>query len=136
MNADPVGRKCRNCGETIPKTKKADSVFCSVECRVEKYNENCKYNPIAPQSFIGAVNELIVCADLLAKQYHVFRNISPHGPCDIIILKGEKCFRVEVKTGRMRPNGRLSHSPISKNQSYDILAVVLDGKVIYLNELP
>ena len=82
------------------------------------------------------MSELIVCADLLAKGYYVFRNISPHGPCDLVILKNDKCFRVEVKTGYIRVNGKMGHSPVRDNNSYDILAIAVDGKPVYLNELP
>jgi len=91
--------------------------------------------PVA-KPFIGAMNELIVCSDLLSKGYHVFRNVSQHGPCDMVIIKDNKCFRIEVKTARILPSGLMVHSPVTETQSYDILAVALNGKAIYLNELP
>ena len=134
MHSASEARKCEHCSKDIPETKNSGARFCSKRCSSSKYQSG--YTPLAPKSFLGAVNELIVCADLLAKQYHVFRNVSQHGPCDIIILKDDKCFRVEVKSGRMLPTGLLCHSPVSKTEKHDILAVVLNGKPVYLNDLP
>ena len=127
-------RSCDHCGGEIPAQRNSQARFCGPKCRRAKYLSN--HIPLAPKSFLGAVNELIVCADFLAKQNHVFRNVSQHGPCDIVILKNDKCYRVEVKSGRRLPSGLLCHSPLSEGEKHDILAVVLDGKPIYLHELP
>lgn len=128
------GKVCENCQKPIPNRKRSQARFCSVKCRDKKYL--MQDNPPVAKSFIGAMGELIVCSDLLSKGYHVFRNVSQHGPCDIVIIKDNKCFRVEVKTGRILPSGLMVHSPVTERNSYDILAVALNGKAVYLNELP
>ena len=136
MAPDDISHKeCENCKKPMPKHKRAYARFCSNRCSKEKWSSEIPKTSI-PRGSIGAVSELVVCADLLAKGYYVFRNVSAHGPCDIIILKNDKCFRVEVKTGTMLPTGTMVHSPVSEGESHDILAVVLDGRAIYLNELP
>lgn len=45
----------------------------------------------------GALNELAVAAWLLEQGYEVFRNVSPHGPVDIVGMKGGEIFLFDVK---------------------------------------
>jgi Holliday junction resolvase-like predicted endonuclease len=74
---------------------------------------------------VGAMSELIVCADLLRQGYDVYRSVAPVGACDIIVLKDRRLCRVEVKTARRAPSGRAQYNEDACNpESYDVLALV------------
>ena len=48
---------------------------------------------------IGAMNELVACTWLMARGYHVFRNVSPRGPVDLIgMTEVGKIVTFDVKT--------------------------------------
>lgn len=46
---------------------------------------------------VGAVGELLVAADLMLKGYDVFRNLSPNGLADLVALKNDRVWRIQVK---------------------------------------
>ena len=46
----------------------------------------------------GAHSELAACVWLLGQGYEVFRNVSPHGSTDIVVVKYDMLWRVDVKT--------------------------------------
>lgn len=83
---------------------------------------------------IGAIAEMMVCADLMNRGYEVFRATNPNSSCDAIFLDGDrKARRVEVKTGEADESGRITAcSPVADPSAFDILAVVTrDGRIIY-----
>ena len=81
----------------------------------------------------GASSELTVCADLLQRNFLVFRAVSPGTDYDLIADgRGEKPLRVEVRTGRVR-NGKLQYDGC---HSGDILAVVVGTQITYFPKLP
>jgi len=47
---------------------------------------------------MGARSELIACAWLIEQGYEVFRNVSQHGLADVIALKGDLIFKIDIKT--------------------------------------
>lgn len=49
-------------------------------------------------SRIGAIGELIICAYLLNKGWHVFRNVSPTGPIDLVAVYNSLIISIDVKT--------------------------------------
>ena len=52
-----------------------------------------------PPPTLGALSELQVAVDLMAKGYHVFRALSPDCPCDLVAFRpGEPPVRIEVMT--------------------------------------
>jgi hypothetical protein len=80
---------------------------------------------------IGAISELVICADLMKRGYHVFRAVSPSCPCDLLILMDGRPLRVEVTSGIMNNNGTISYSRHVK-ENFDMLAIVLpNGDVTY-----
>ena len=84
----------------------------------------------------GAISELRVCVDLLARGYEVFRSVSQSCSCDIAVLKDGRLFRIEVTTGYENPHtGTLSYSP-HKTENYDVIAVVLPEDIVFKPELP
>jgi hypothetical protein len=46
----------------------------------------------------GAVSELRAAIWLLNQGYEVFRNVSAHGPMDLVAIKGQEILRLDVKT--------------------------------------
>jgi Holliday junction resolvase len=51
------------------------------------------------KKYRGAHSELTACSWLISQGYEVFRNVSNHGPADIVAIKDGKCFLFDVKTG-------------------------------------
>jgi hypothetical protein len=90
-------------------------------------------------SQIGAAAELVVCADLFRRGYHVFRALAPNCPCDLIAMKDGEILRVEVKSaGFVGTTGRCSIAvPVPSYGKFDLLAVVAQGQhVFYVPEMP
>lgn len=50
---------------------------------------------------LGAMGELYVANDLMARGYHVFRNVAVSG-CDLVAEKAGKLWRIEVKVSGYR----------------------------------
>src|SRR5208337_2252007 len=63
------------------------------------YKEN--YSGTAPnlcRATIGAVSELEVAADLMRREFEVFRALSPAASCDLIAIREGRILRIEVRT--------------------------------------
>jgi len=76
------------------------------------------------------MSELLAAADLLKHGFEVYRNVSPQGSSDLIILKEGKMLSVEVRTARKdNKTGRI-HCP-KKNLRSNILALVFKDEVTY-----
>jgi len=127
---------CLYCGNEIKKHLSKKRKWCSPHCRnkaqKEKRDKILKelgYNSKISKSKRGALGELKVAADLMEKDYEVFRALDPHCSCDLAILKNKKLFRVEVRTSTYDATGK----PYGHNKKIkaDILALVLPDKIIY-----
>lgn len=44
----------------------------------------------------GAVNELKACIWLLEQGYEVYRNVTPHGNFDLIVMKNDELIKIDV----------------------------------------
>lgn len=73
----------------------------------------------------GAWGELAVAADLMQRGYEVFRNLSPAGPVDMVVLKDERLWRVQVK---------VRTSLTAEHPGCDVLAVVDDREIKYIGD--
>lgn len=131
-------RICKFCQKEIPQEAHKSRVFCSYECR--SLFTKMKYEQFNPDTFrgktsatTGAISELRVAVDLLAKGYDVFRALSPNCPCDLAILKGERLLRVEVRTTFISTAGKLYKAKNKRDDmnSIDVYAWVLPDKIIY-----
>lgn len=88
---------------------------------------------------VGALSEMMACADLIRRGFHVFRAVSPSAPCDLVAVSEAGTYRVEVKTAGRRANGRVSKPKIAPavRVRYDVVAyVVHDGEIVYEPEWP
>jgi hypothetical protein len=126
-------RPCAHCNSRYyPATPRQK--YCSRPCSnavrdARQYGG--KRHPKLPSGTLGAMNEMVVCADLIRQGYHVFRAVSPSCPCDLLILSGSKISRVEVTSGCRNYKGKIMFCPHNLDY-YDVLAVVLPGgEIIY-----
>lgn len=94
-------------------------------------------DPLASKTKRGAAGELIVCADLAAKGYDVFRAVNPDSKHDLVICKHDRCFTVQVKSvwaPKYDPDKTLQYIIKKARCTCDILAVVVDGDIHYHSE--
>lgn len=137
-------KKCLECGIKFNgKTRKQK--FCSVGCRThsrDRISDSSLMSDSSGRSFEslesygnyrntgdhGAANELIVCADLLARGFSVYRSTSQSAPVDLVILKGSLLIKVEVSTAKFS-GGYISHA--KKKADCDLLALVVGKQILY-----
>ena len=126
---------CVECGKGLPSNRWK---YCSYECyssynhkKFKRENPNILRGNTAGTT--GAISELRVAIDLLAKGFNVFRALSPHCPCDLAVLKNGKLLRIEVRTAYRsvagKPYKRRSRRDDINN--IDIYAFVLADEIIY-----
>jgi hypothetical protein len=115
--------QCKNCGELLS-IEYPNRVYCNRLCAKE-YNKT-RYvrrpEPTLPTGTVGAMHEMLACADLLRRGYAVFRAVSPSCICDLIVLNKDRLVRVEVTTG-YRKNDKLLF-PKKDPSKFDLLLVV------------
>jgi len=129
------GRFCLNCHKEFLTGYKYQQ-FCSHNCsreynRVSYRLNGCFENLNLSAGNKGAINELLVCLDLLKKGYDVFRAVSPSSSCDLIVLKDKKLFRVEVTSGWIRKGKKYSNKNQRDLNKMDILAIVFKSEIVY-----
>ncbi len=131
--------KCKQCGKEFYHGS-SQAKYCSKIC-LAKFNREKWYviNPRAALSpgTAGALNELIVSADLISKGYDVFRAFSPNASCDLVIIKEKRILRVEVKSINKTFVGELSITPTVKRisaEKCDVIALVVrcSKEIVYV----
>ncbi len=126
---------CRVCDSAF-RSSWHTAQYCSRQCRLEAasrcYRElNGKPSGLAPGT-VGAMHELVVCADLMRRGLHVYRAMSPHNPCDLAAVVGDVTLRIEVTTGIYTNSGKgYSHGKASKVKRFDVLAIVMKCGAIH-----
>jgi hypothetical protein len=108
------------------------SKFCSNRCAKQaaaKLAPKSAY-PNIPSPSVGAIHELQVGADLLARGFQVFTALRASADCDLAVLIGKKLVRLEVTTGYKAPSGKISF-PNHNPERYDALAVVIAKEMIH-----
>lgn len=139
-------RHCERCGKPINPRRGRAARFCVDKCptelvRAQKRRTWLNSSPGVQLDTgkVGAIGELLVSVDLLSKGYVVFRALSSSAPCDLAILRGTKCLRIEVKTGSFKDDGTLNFPKVGTERT-DVVAVVVHGmsghQIRYLPELP
>lgn len=95
---------CDYCGELITEERRARSpltVTCSHECTTERdkiLNPNTGAALGIARSTVGPLAEMMVAVDLMRKGYYVFRAVSYHCPCDLVVLQDTTVVTIEVRT--------------------------------------
>lgn len=65
---------------------------------------------------------------LLEQGYEVFRNVSAHGPIDLVAIKDDQVLKLDVKTAiTVSPNSALRLKPEQEAQGIKALLVKADG---------
>ena len=85
------------------------------------------------QKHKGAASELLALIWLLKQDYEVYRNVSQHGICDMIAVKGEELIKIDVKSCGYLPLGKTACAGPTIKQTENnikILSVDLKNEVI------
>ena len=102
---DSTTKVCLQCNEPI---SHKSAIYCSPSCRYEYGKAARGIRDDISRSSIGAIAELLVCADLLDRGLEVFRSVSPTAKCDLICYDGQICTRIEVRKGmKSSPNASI-----------------------------
>jgi len=130
-------RTCPTCGAGF-ETDFAGKKYCNLYCRPSARSKEGSHLtfPDVSQGNTGAFSELIVCADLLAHGFYVFRSVGPNALYDLIVTKGTSLTKVEVKTTCKLDGGEF-HVPKLKSNHHDVLALVVPAlkEIKYIPEL-
>jgi hypothetical protein len=106
---------------------------CSKACRRAEFVRTYQsHNPktALTSGTVGAIGELLVGADLLARGYEVFRALSPACSCDLAILRDGVLLAVEVRTGYRGKSGKVSwqRRGLSDEVQWAVLLVNREGE--------
>ena len=123
-------RQCANCGQ--PYYASMNRRLCR-SCR-KRVVSNSTYPGISTGT-VGAIGELRVSTDLLARGYEVFRAVSPSCSCDLIARKGGRALRIEVRTAHGSPENLKVPSKLKDVGRQDHFAAVLPDQIVYLPKL-
>jgi hypothetical protein len=108
-------------------TPRSNVYLCSDWCKDEYMKQEqgkLDYQGKIPSSTTGAISELRIATDLMAKGYHVFRALSASCPQDLIIKHGDSVKSIECRTGQTSKSGNLSF-PKKDSDVPDIFAVFI-----------
>ena len=132
----PEYKICPICQQSFTGKNMKRRVYCSMECRDLHYHRLDPESDLA-KGVIGAIHEMEVCSDLLRKGWDVFRAISSHRTCSLIIVYKEQLLRVQVAKADRRKDGAVKFNIALKRRRYDILALSFVNRTIeYFPELP
>lgn len=130
-------RICKGCQREIPVTRNKIAVYCSNKCNVDCWKEANKAPGFNRGSQVtsttGALSEFVVSIDLARKGFEVFRAIDPAASCDLVVLKGGRFYRIEVRSGVRYLTGRIAYATHKLgSHRQDCVAVVLqDDSILY-----
>jgi hypothetical protein len=126
---------CQGCGVQF-QAKKLQT-FCNDRCRNLAYRSKYRCSELVgvASGTVGAIAELMVCADLMKQGYEVFRAMSPASNCDVLAIKGEVIKKYEIRTGQyyQTKNGLNLHYPRARTEGKDVIVVTHhDSKIHYI----
>ena len=133
---DSIPCVCLQCGSAIHK-KRRGTAYCSHACAQEAKNAAHRERNAVPQGICqadrGTYGELLVCCDLLHKGYDVYRSVSPAAKCDLVVIRPPVMYRVEVRTGHLKPHSiTMAYSKDRLTAEFtDVVAVVIQAKEIW-----
>ncbi len=129
-------KTCKWCGKRFKLGKQKNQKYCSKSCKGKKYRKSEKFiYDHLNNGQIGAMNELLVCTELIRKGFDVFRSVCPTCFCDVIAIKKNKILRVEIRTGsKNESTGTLMFPTKEKHRDkIDLFAIVVGKKIYYLD---
>ena len=98
-----TNKVCVQCGGEFETKRYKNQKLCSTECRNE-FHGRFGLKGIATGT-TGSISEMMVACHMLAQGYSVFRTVSPHSFCDVVAIKGNESFYIEVRTGYKSSTG-------------------------------
>lgn len=134
-------RTCPECGDSFV-SRHGNRKYCTKRCASTRYVQypEATYGESISRGNAGAVSELLACADLLRKGFHVFRSVSPSCPCDIVVITPTGVLlRIEVKTARINKRTGAIYTQKAPVENYDVLCHVFPDSITYdppINEWP
>lgn len=113
--------------------------YCSAQCRLDKKRElTAKFNGRVggiTTGTIGAISELMACADLMKNGYEVFRAMSPSSNSDVIGIKDGIVHLYEVRTGNYSETSKgilLTWSNVRSEGKEMLVITFRDNKVHHI----
>lgn len=132
---EPI-KSCAKCkSDFFPKTK--SNIYCSRLCADTHYKERSReVNTFVSLSkgSIGALAELMACADLIRSGYEVFRAMSPDSNCDVIGIKDGEVYKFEVRTGNYflsQSGGKTLHYPKHRTDGKAVIVVTHSDNTVH-----
>ena len=124
---------CSVCGKLANRRKQA--IYCSDKCKIElqkkKWSALNERNQTLSSGVVGGMHEMLVCVDLLRRNFFVYRSVTQSAPFDLMAFKDGKYYSVEVTTGNYTASGGF-YRPVKDASKFDVLAIVMhDGKIFY-----
>lgn len=114
----------------------SNHILCSFECRkLHRLRKFPSTNPLnIPRGTIGAIAELVIAAHFMDLGYDVFRAVSMHCFCDLVVVKNDVSQTVEVRTARRNATGNgLQFGKVSRKHAVDLYALyVPDSKEVII----
>ena len=112
-------RECVHCKDKF-KSRSVKQIFCSHEC----YRYYKGHVPEMESNHFGRMCEIAVIENLMYKGFHVFDSVSPACPFDLVAMKENKLYKIEVKAALRSHKGDL-YNNFPENGSPDILAIYI-----------
>lgn len=126
---DEFKKICPECNkEFLPRSK--NHIYCSNECCVKKYKEQ-RVDLDLSTGIKGAISELFVCQDLLKKGFEVYRSISQCSSRDIIAIKDNKTYDIEVRTGCIGIDGNKLFGKHNIKAVYTAIVINKMTEIVY-----
>lgn len=130
---------CDGCNKEFFTTY-SKKLTCSDLCkskRKRKLENRPEYSRNVCNGTIGAMSEMLASIDLFSKGFVVFRALSPSCFCDLIAIKENIIYKVEVRTGFRNKSTNKLQFPKTISPQANIFAVFnrTDNKIVYLESL-
>lgn len=113
-------KRCQTCNKPMTHNRK----YCGKLCRPAKQIARLAEISV---STVGAVSELTVAIQLMNQGFEVYRNLSPNGSADLVIIRNGVNRSIEVRTSNTI-NGKAYCSKVNRA---NILAMVIGDKIIF-----
>lgn len=120
-------KSCPNCLKSF--NGYHNQVFCCKAC-VKEWSGKVSLYPEVPSGTVGALNELKVSVDLMAKGYEVYRALSPSSSCDVLALKDKVLYAFEVRTAYRNKAGKYTF-PRQRIKAEHLVLVIPD-EIVYI----
>lgn len=103
-----------------------DAELALNEMKIELQKVNQLKKEMDKWTDIGHAGEKIVLADLILKNFFPFTSELPSSPVDLIALKNNNTYRIQVKTSTFNDFGKMKIGNLDKYEEnqFDILAIV------------